>query len=317
MDFIINDESILNTHGFIVQNDGGRLERFKSNPVMLYGHKSDFVIGRWQELNLKGKQIISTPDFDIEDAEALKIKGKVDRGFIKGASMGIIIHAAELRKIGDEYVTVVTDWTLLEVSIVSIPSNEAAISLMVYDEKGAQLSTGEIKLNLGALTNHSKNNKTETMNGTPLTASAYTALGIQSTADSAQISEAIDKLKRKSDDAISKLKAIEEKEALALVDTAIEKGKITADRKDAFLNLAVDNYEHAKSILDAIPEKQSLATDVKVDAPNRGELAGIPNDRTDWNYLDWLEKDNKGLAKLRAKHPETFKSLKDSYGQEK
>ena len=48
-EFMCSDESI-NTYGFRVLTDGGKLERFLVNPVMLYMHDVRQVIGSWEEL---------------------------------------------------------------------------------------------------------------------------------------------------------------------------------------------------------------------------------------------------------------------------
>ena len=83
--FVLNDETVLTSHGFVVSNAGAKLERFKENPVMLDSHDDRCVIGKWNNLTISGTQLKADSEFDTEDPEAMKISGKVDRGYIKGA----------------------------------------------------------------------------------------------------------------------------------------------------------------------------------------------------------------------------------------
>jgi len=80
--FVLNDEKAINSYGFMILNSGGRLDRFKSNPVLLNGHNHDLVSGKWENLRIEGDQLIADPLFDTEDPESMKLKGKVDRGFL-------------------------------------------------------------------------------------------------------------------------------------------------------------------------------------------------------------------------------------------
>jgi HK97 family phage prohead protease len=311
MDFILNDETVINSHGLMVMNAGGRLGRFKSNPVMLFGHDYDDVLGSWDNLRVEAAQIKATPKFDMDDDRAARTAGKVERGFIRGASMGIIIHRAELKYVGDDYIPVITDWTLLEASIVSVPSNEAALSLMVYNDKGEALTAGQVKLELLALA-ETKNKK---MDKIVLTADAYTKLGVESTADGACLSAAIMALHARAEKAEKELNDGKKAAAETLVDNAIMEGRLTADRRDSFVKMAASDHKQAADIIAAIPAKQSLAAGMQQTAAGTTALAGITAGRENWNYMQWLKEDNRGLLKLKAEHPETFDTLKTGYGK--
>lgn len=83
--FLVSDES-LNSHGFKVLTAGINTTNFEKNPVMLYMHdRSHSVIGRWENLRKEGNKLYADAIFDEEDPEAVKIAGKVERGFIKAA----------------------------------------------------------------------------------------------------------------------------------------------------------------------------------------------------------------------------------------
>jgi hypothetical protein len=128
-DFIISNETI-NSNGFMVLTSGINLTRFLSNPVMYYNHDVSLgVIGRWENIRIKGSDLIATPVFDEHDETGLKIKNKVNDGFIKSASIGVEpLNFSEING-----VMALQSCLLIECSICDIPSNSNAQQL--YYEK--------------------------------------------------------------------------------------------------------------------------------------------------------------------------------------
>lgn len=183
--FVINDETKKNSHGFYLVNAGGRFERFNDNPVMLNCHDLKEVLGKWLNLRTNGNLLIADPEFDEGDPDAMKIKGKVDRGYLRGASPGIIILSAEWREntVTHEQEIYVTDWELFESSVVSVPSNAGALTLKVYDANHQIVEDGNVRChveNIIKLGLSAKETKTIiTMNEEiKLSAEALVALGI-------------------------------------------------------------------------------------------------------------------------------------------
>lgn len=149
--FILSDSTSINSKGFKVDVNGLDLERFKANPVMFYEHNPKDVIGRWAEIEKEAGKLTARPEFDEADENALAIAGKVARGFLNGASIGIVVK--DLATI--DGVDVVTHAELIEASIVSVPSDAGAVQL--YNEKMECLSIEKIKL---SMTKEEKDNKT-------------------------------------------------------------------------------------------------------------------------------------------------------------
>jgi len=302
--FILNDESRVNSHGFAVINAGGKFERFKSNPVMLHGHKQESLIGRWDNLRIDGTQLLSDPVFDTEDEEAKKIEGKVERGFLKGASMGIQINAAELKQFGSHgLVPVVTDWELLEASLAAVPSNDQC--LRVYSQKGELLSGSEaIKLNLEAFIN--KNQTNNSMDKIMLTEEAATALKVSKETDLTALNAAVITLSAQKEKAEKELNDYRLAQAKTLLDGAIAEGRLTAEKRESFEKLAVSDFKQAKDLIEAMPAKQTFS-----DKTKPGKTAGEV--RQDWNYLKWAKEDPRGLAKMQKDDPTAFAELKAGY----
>lgn len=304
--FVLNDETQYNTYGFRIPNAGLRLERFKSNPVMLYDHynSTNSVIGKWKNIRIQGNQLMAEPEFDIEDENAKTIKGKVDRGFIKGVSIGIIFDRQKMQ-IGADGKLFLSEAEVLEASIVAIPSNAGALRLYA-PQTHELMSEEDVKLCLSALTEKNTLNKETNMEKLILTAVALSALGLDTGADAQKISEAIGQLDRKyqaektAREALqAKLDKQQETQANDLVDKAISDGKLTAETKNDFLEIAKNNYELAVKILAGIPAKKSLSGSIS--NPNKGgEVKSLD---------DFLKLSLEEQLAFKEHNPEAYKAL--------
>ena len=309
--FILNDETTLNSYGFRVLNSGVNLERFEANPVMLDSHlggSTDAVIGKWVNVRIEGSQILADAEFDTEDERANKIKGKVERGYLKGTSLGLNFRFADMLLQADNtYLLVACE--IVEASIVAIPSNKSALKLycdgQLLDAEAINLSFSQIK----NVANQNQNN----MNKIMLSVAALMVLGFKENGIAeAELNAAITKLGDEKAEALRQLEAEKQAKAqlqnqlnaennakaLALVDNAIKEGRITADKKEHFLSLAKTNLEQAKEIIEAIPAKASLGAQV--------ENQGAPEVKTADDF-EKLSIDQK-LA-FKAENPEAYKKI--------
>jgi HK97 family phage prohead protease len=255
--FVLNDERVLNSYGFKIKTAGIYLGRFISNPVMLDGHNNSnaSVIGRWKEWKAEDVILSADTDFDMEDPKAADISGKVDRDFIKSASMGIAFKKADLKMIGGELV--LEKCELLEASIVAIPSNSAALKLTM---DGESLSDTDVKeLCLTVAQNSDSDNPKITHTMLKLSQIAFIALGFSATMTEAsedQINTAVLALSKEKDELKKKLELSEDKvnayetaektkkqgEITQMVDAALTAGKITADKKQTYIDFGGNAY---------------------------------------------------------------------------
>lgn len=259
---------------------GADLSVFKNNPVMLLNHDDwDLPIGRWENIRVEGTRILADAVFDEDDERAVAVMGKVERGFLKAASIGAwpgqTSEDPSLMLTGQRYPTMVT-WTVREASICTIGSNHNALAL--YDKENKRMDLGDkevlIKLFDTASGIHvSPNNKTRMTILTGLLKLSDNA-SEQAIADEVQkIIRHRDKLQtenatlRTDKEALdAKVQAFEKKEkderkasAIALVDAAIKDGRLDAKGKDAWIGMFDSNFEQAKEQLEAIPERVSVA----------------------------------------------------------
>lgn len=317
--FVLSDENIVNSYGFRVSTKGIGLKRFKKNPVMLSEHWNSVsaVLGRWTNIKKDDSGLLTAEDeFDEEDADAAKIKGKVDRGFLKGASIGITFNRDHMQLQADG-TYLLTKCELMEASICAIPSNANALKL--YAETGELMDEETIRLSLSNtnLPNFKTENK-EAMKKVILTLTALMALDLQAknTQEGVNVDDvnaAIDKLKAdfdKANNTVQTLKAANEsltaqlatlnkEKVSSLIDQAIADGKLSATEKESWEQLATANYELAVKTLSGITAKSSLSATVH-NTGKGGEIKTID----DFVKLPL----NEQLA-FKANHPQEYQAL--------
>lgn len=282
--FILNDEKTRNSYGFKINTAGIYLGRFETNPVMLDGHinANSHVIGSWKDIKKENGQLTAETVFDMEDPKAAEIAGKVDRNVIRSCSMGISFKKSDLKMIDGELT--LTACELHEASIVAIPSNSSALKLTMDGEELSDTDVKELCLSLLTPNPSPKERgipetfKTKNMT-IKLSQLAFLALGLAATtveAPAEQIESLILALSKEKEETQKKLDLSneqlnayiqKEKDAKAkavteMVDAALAAGKITADKKQSFIELATANFELAKTTLDAIPAKQNFSAGI-------------------------------------------------------
>lgn len=151
---IVLSDSSLNRYGYRVLTSGiQNLESFKKNPVMLYMHLRDEAspiwcnakaIGHWEDIQIEGDVLSAIPVFDKVDDLSKEIAAKFEAGTFNAASVGIRILGTSSNKellLPGQSRETVTEWDLMEASIVDIPANANAVRL--YDRStSAVLAVG-------------------------------------------------------------------------------------------------------------------------------------------------------------------------------
>ena len=270
--FVFNDQTQSNSYGFRILTAGISLKRFNKNPIMLNQHwnSTQSVLGKWENLRVENGVLLGDPVFDIEDEEALKVSGKVDRGFINSCSMGITFNRENLKIIGTELI--MEKCELFENSIVAVPSN--ANSIRLYADNGELLKEDEVKqLCLSLQPEEIENTELQfnpiNMKKIVLQVATLMALSFDKSTREVDV-EAVEAavLKLSSENTVMKAQLLaleteketaQEKAITEMIALAITEGKIPATKKADFENLAKLNFELAKSTLEGINPKVTLA----------------------------------------------------------
>ena len=166
---------------------------------MLDNHDLNRLIGRWDNLHVEGALLVADPVFDDGITLGAERKGQVERGFLRGASPGIVILRAEYRTnpAGGEDLYV-TEWELFEGSVTSVPSNAGAVTLKIYTGDGHLVEDGDVRLHVDNIVKlcaesspQGRKPNIKPMEKITLSAEAYVALGINQDADATAMSKAI------------------------------------------------------------------------------------------------------------------------------
>lgn len=315
--FIINTENV-NSYGYRILTDGIDYAQYMRNPIVLFMHERDGysnkgseVIGRCTRLYKEGTTLIAEVEFDEQDEFAKKIAGKVERGYIRMASM-----YAEIKEVstqpqhileGQVYETV-TSCKLVEISIVDIGGNDNALKLS-KDGKPFQL----------------KKIVTNTSNNMDIKMIAL-ALGMGENTKEEAVLSAIQALKLAKEKAeaqvVSLTKTIKDTqnaEATTLVDKAVKLGLIPEALKESQLKQFEADFDGQKAVL------SKLIADKEAENTRQGKAntvrevvlgAGAKPTSTSDESFDYLQKHNPAkLRQLRDEQPEEYARLAKEYAK--
>lgn len=322
---VIISTSGLNCYGGRVLTSGIDLTQFQKNPLLLWMHRRSFdrdamPIGRIDNLRTDGDRLIGTPVFDQNDEFAKKIESKWENGFLRMASAGIeIIETSDAPEhlLQGQTRRTITRCRLEEVSIVDMGGNDEALQLYDRSGKVLKLAAGEDNDALPLLTpekkddpsgtapdgkdNNQTNKSTQSMNKEILQ-----LLGLSETATEQEAVGALRLLKEKAD----KVETLQLASITAVVDGAIAEKRITADKKEHFVNIGkaagIDSLRTTLSLMQ--PVRKPTEVIHQTDAPRDDEpktyakLSDVPADQ---------------LEKLREERPQDYERLyKAEYGHD-
>ena len=325
--FILHDETV-NTYGIRMLTAGANLDEFRRNPVMLLNHNDwELPIGRWENIRIEGTRILADAVFDETDARAKEVAGKVERDFLRMASISAWVDEASedpaYRMPGQTGPTIVR-WTAREASICPIGANHNALAL--YDR-----ATGtRVDLNDRAqvIRLFAESPDTAISNDTYMTLKEL--LKLNDAAGEAAVTEAVEVIIRNRDElqtetvrlrdenkqlterleAINKAKKeAEQAEAVRLVDGAIREARINADGREAWLKDFEMDFAQASVRLASIPKRPSIAAQVTPagTAANMVQLA-------DMSFADILKADR--LKELKKDHELYVQKFREAYGHD-
>ena len=319
-DFIINTEDV-NEYKFRVLTDGIDYTQYMKNPIVLFMHEREFaktdenkgsaVIGRCVNLYKKGTDLIATIEFDEADPFAAKIAGKVERGFIRMASM----YAPVLETSSDskhilpgQLLETVTRCKLEEISIVDVGGNDKAL----------KLSKENTAVQLKKINQKSENKMSELK-------TIALALGKPADTSESELLNTVTELKLAKSNADTKAKewedkyiALQKSEATTIVNKAVKLGLIPEDLAEGQISLFEKDFEGQKVKLSKLIEDKE-AEDVK-NGKNAvigavvlagGKQTPVIGGEESFDYLQ--KNDPVKLAKIRTEEPQKYDQLAKAY----
>jgi HK97 family phage prohead protease len=113
--------------GDVIRQDGWELDRYRANPIVLFGHDHDKPIGRAHNVRVERGALRADIEFAPAEVDefAAKIGRLVKAGFVRAVSVGFRpLDAKPMKSGGYEF----TKSELLEISAVSVPANASALA---------------------------------------------------------------------------------------------------------------------------------------------------------------------------------------------
>jgi HK97 family phage prohead protease len=313
--FVLCDGDRVNSYGFRTSLAGLDLRRFEANPVMLFSHDSERVIGRWLNVRIEDNTLKAEAEFDSEDDFAAKVASKVERGFLKGCSVGMrILHAKK-----EKGAVTVDRAELMEASVVSVPADNGAVCL--YSSAGVRMHDEDVGVMLGMSHHGTETGNILFLNDIEMgkkenfteVSDVVSLLGLTGDVQlSPVVNAAVLSALKERDELIGSLRAelqkSEERAIDACLQDAVTHGRITLSEKEEYRRLALaGNFESVKKLIDLRPARASVSLAELAGASKKN---GGGKDRADWTYLRWMKEDSEGLQRMKKEDPEGFEELK-------
>lgn len=329
--FTLSDHS-LNSQGCWVLTSGIDLSRYVKNPIVLFNHKrandthwsaknedAPLTIGRCSRVWVDGEKLMGEIEFDEKDGFAVKIKDKVEGGFLNSVSIGFRIielsEAALLIKSGQRNPTI-TKAELMEVSIVDLPANPNATNRALFyaDDTTPPLDeAGIVKL--------SGNFKPKNTDMNKLVKGLIALFALAADATEEQLLAHIEAVKVKADKSDGLEAELSAQKIKTLLDTAEADGRFSAAARPAFEKLAAQDFAQVTAVLSAMPTAavqgngQLELTDAlaKLSAGTGGGKAAADwkGEKTQYAYL--LKYDAAEFMRLSREDPARFAELEKEW----
>ncbi len=320
--FIINDENIVNEYGYRVMTEGIDTVQFMRNPIVLYIHERGFkkangpegneVIARVIKLWKDKGQLMAEVEFDVAEEFSKRIAGKVERGYVRMASIyaDVIATSTDLADVlpGQIFETV-TESKLVELSIVDIGGNDNAL----------KLSRGGKKIKLKRLNTKTKTNIDMNIQTIAL------SLGMGADSAAENIMAKVNEIKLAKDKAEARVKELEagikdseKAEAVVLVDKAVKLGLIPEGLKESQLKSFEGDFNGQKVVLSKLigDKEADDAKDGKHQTVREVVLSGKGGNgkKTVELSFDYLQKnDPEELRRIHKEQPDEYVRLSKEY----
>src|SRR5262245_61099567 len=132
MEFVLSDSSRDRVGDVIEQN--WDLRAFRANPIALLNHVKDQIIGSWSDVRVEGGRLIGKLRLAAEGTSPLvdTVRKLVEQKILRATSVGFM--PIESEKLNEEASDIFGPFRflkseLLEVSLVAVPANPAAVQL--------------------------------------------------------------------------------------------------------------------------------------------------------------------------------------------
>lgn len=306
---VVISTSKLNSYGGRVLTGGIDFSQYQKNPIVLWMHNRPWgdrkdeplPIGKMENLRVEGDKLIGSVVFDENDEFAMQIKGKYDKGILNMVSAGldVVELTDDLSSLlpGQRRMTI-SKSRLREVSCVDIGANDDSLKLY-YNNMGVQLDS-ELDKIVPLLAKRNKNLNETNMEMKEV----FKILNLKEGSDENAVVQAINDIKKKAektDTLEQQLGELREKKLSAMVDDAINGGRLASDKRGVFLQIGKQNGEEVlKNALESLQAPVDVSKALNKDKKSDIELSA----------QTWDKMDKEGtLAALKQSDKATYDKL--------
>jgi HK97 family phage prohead protease/HK97 family phage major capsid protein len=134
-EYVLSDETI-DRMGDVIQSEGWRLDAFKKNPIALFNHRADFIIGVWKNLRVEDGVLRGHLKLAPEGTSSRidEIRKLVEAGILRATSVGF--KPLKYEALNKDSVPPnpfgglrFLEQELVETSLVSVPANPNALAI--------------------------------------------------------------------------------------------------------------------------------------------------------------------------------------------
>jgi len=133
MEFILSDATP-DRFGDIIMADGWELSNYRKNPIALFNHNPNFIVGKWENLRvengaLRGRLKMAPAGTSERIDEIRKL---IDADILRAVSVGFtpIERRSRSTKNGEEKGEIYLKSELVETSLVAVPANPNALAIV-------------------------------------------------------------------------------------------------------------------------------------------------------------------------------------------
>ena len=131
-EYVLSDQSI-DRMGDVIQSDGWRLDAYKKNPIALFNHRADFIVGTWKNLRVEDGVLRGHLKLAPEGTSPRidEIRKLVEAGILRATSVGFRpIKYEPINKEDKSFPGMrFLEQELVETSLVSVPANPNALAI--------------------------------------------------------------------------------------------------------------------------------------------------------------------------------------------
>jgi hypothetical protein len=305
---------MVNRYGYRVLPEGGKLEYYHNNPTLLWNHDGHKLpIGRIEDIRLEGGKLTGVPVFDEDDDFALKCKKKYENKFLNACSIyhnPISVSDDPQLMVQGQTRATVTEWELLEVSLVNTPGDAGSTRL--------NLAPGKTLDDVIPMVTKLNANNMDNKNSIP----AEITQVLQLSAD-ASITDAVNAITSLKDETKNALSA----KVDLLIDNGKELGVVNDQNEDRYRKLAMKDFENTSELLklsvrkdeggEAGGEKTETLKGVLEQNRKLSKNKGAAAEEEEKETFAYLSLHNpKKLNKIRMDDPERYNKLAAEYKPE-